>query len=222
MGIQERKEREKMQRREDIIDAAEKVFFEKGIEFATMDDVANEVELSKGTLYLYFKSKAELHFAICIRGLIILKEEFTKVVDLKKTAIENLVEIGKAYVQFAYENAEYFKIMMHFEGADEENCEGCPHEHSHKDDVMGYLNELLEIGKKEGSIRTDIKTAVLAHLLWSQTTGVLQFVSTKKIHMDMHDVSEEEIIQSHMELILNGIRPTNSPRIQTNFLTIKK
>ncbi|MFC2136676.1 TetR/AcrR family transcriptional regulator [Bacteroidota bacterium] len=210
MGIQERKERERQQRREDIVDAAEKIFFEKGIENATMDDVANEAELSKGTLYLYFKSKAELHFAICVRGLIILKEAFIKVVDPKKTAIDNLLEIGRAYVQFAKSFANYFKIMMHFEGADEEACEGCPHEHSHKDDVMGYLNELFDIGKKEGSIRKDIKSNVLAHLVWSQTTGVLQFAATKKIHLDMRDISEDEIIQSHMELILDGIKPTNT------------
>ena len=59
MGIAERKEREKLQRRKDIIDAAEKVFFYRGFESATMDEIAEKVELSKGTLYLYFKSKEE-------------------------------------------------------------------------------------------------------------------------------------------------------------------
>ena len=57
MGITERKEREKLQRREDILNAAERVFFSKGHKNSTMDDVAEEAELSKGTLYLYFKSK---------------------------------------------------------------------------------------------------------------------------------------------------------------------
>ena len=56
MGIAERKEREKLQRRNDIIDAAERLFFQHGFETPTMDDVAREAELSKGTLYLYFKS----------------------------------------------------------------------------------------------------------------------------------------------------------------------
>ena len=63
MGIAERKEREKEQRRKAILDAAEKVFFEKGLKYSTMDDVAEEAELSKGTLYLYFKNKEEL-FAV--------------------------------------------------------------------------------------------------------------------------------------------------------------
>ena len=64
MGISERKEREKEQRRKDIIDSAEKVFFEKGLNNSTMDEVAKQAELSKGTLYLYFKSKEEIHFEI--------------------------------------------------------------------------------------------------------------------------------------------------------------
>ena len=69
MGITERREREKEQRHNDIIDAAEKVFFSRGLEHATMDNVAVEAELSKGTLYLYFKSKEELYLAILLRSL---------------------------------------------------------------------------------------------------------------------------------------------------------
>ena len=67
MGIAERREREKDQRRNTILDAAEKVFFSQGINLATMDGVAEEAELSKGTLYLYFKSKEELFLGIACR-----------------------------------------------------------------------------------------------------------------------------------------------------------
>ena len=57
MGVVERKEREKELRSESIIDAAERIFFNKGFEHATMNDVAEEAELSKGALYLYFHAK---------------------------------------------------------------------------------------------------------------------------------------------------------------------
>lgn len=69
MGIAERKEREKQQRREEIIQAAEKVFFSKGFEKSTMDDIAERAELSKGTLYLYFKSKEDLHMAVARKAI---------------------------------------------------------------------------------------------------------------------------------------------------------
>ena len=59
MGIQERKEREKERRRQQIMVAAKRVFSNKGFNKATMEDIAQEAELSPGTLYLYFKNKEE-------------------------------------------------------------------------------------------------------------------------------------------------------------------
>jgi AcrR family transcriptional regulator len=61
MGIYERKQREKEQRKTEIINAARKVFSNKGFNTATMEEIASEAELSPGTLYLYFKNKEELH-----------------------------------------------------------------------------------------------------------------------------------------------------------------
>jgi AcrR family transcriptional regulator len=72
MGTAERREREKEERRNSILDAAEKVFFSKGVREATMDDIAEEAEVSKGTIYLYFGSKEEVYLGIDLRALKIL------------------------------------------------------------------------------------------------------------------------------------------------------
>ncbi len=69
MGIQERQERERERRRQQIIVATKKVFSEKGFNKATMDDIAGEAELSPGTLYLYFKNKEELYASLSLRIL---------------------------------------------------------------------------------------------------------------------------------------------------------
>lgn len=69
MGIQERKEREKERRRQQIIVAAKRVFSDKGFNKATMEDIAKEAELSPGTLYLYFKNKEELYASLSLRIL---------------------------------------------------------------------------------------------------------------------------------------------------------
>ncbi len=61
MGISERKEREKKERRRQIREAALHVFSLKGYEAATMDDIAERAELSKGVLYYYFSSKRQLY-----------------------------------------------------------------------------------------------------------------------------------------------------------------
>lgn len=55
------------ERKNQIMNAAEQVFTQKGIDEARMDDIAEQTGLSKGTLYLYFKSKDELMIAILDR-----------------------------------------------------------------------------------------------------------------------------------------------------------
>jgi len=62
MTVAERKHREKAQRREDILNAAEKLFFSRGYDNVLMDEIANEVDLTKATLYLYFNDKESLFF----------------------------------------------------------------------------------------------------------------------------------------------------------------
>ena len=69
MGIQERKERERERRRQQIIVAAKRIFKDKGFGRATMEDIAKEAELSPGTLYLYFKNKEDLYASLSLRIL---------------------------------------------------------------------------------------------------------------------------------------------------------
>jgi TetR/AcrR family transcriptional regulator len=207
MGIAERKEREKEQRKNDIIDAAEKIFFTRGFDNATMDDVAEEAELSKATLYLYFKSKEDLHFAICIRALLILIGMFKEAVSDSKSAFENLLEIGKTYVAFAHKHTSYFKAMLHFEskelhGTDCSSCllgdeDNCP---------LMFLIETIRKGQNDKSVRSDISAEIMGHILWSQTTGVLQVASVKKCDILKEKITAESLIYSHFEILKTGIK----------------
>ena len=63
-----RREREKQQRRQDILEAAKKVFADDGFDNANLDDIAARCELSKGSLYYYFASKEELFLSVLEEG----------------------------------------------------------------------------------------------------------------------------------------------------------
>jgi len=66
MSTTARREREKQQRRESIVDAAEKLFFSKGYDDVSLDDIAQEAELNRATIYLYLKNKEDLYFAVIL------------------------------------------------------------------------------------------------------------------------------------------------------------
>ncbi len=71
------------ERKSQIINAAEEVFTKKGFDEARMDDIAEETGLSKGTLYLYFKSKDDLIIAILDR---LIQREFKQLENIDVTA----------------------------------------------------------------------------------------------------------------------------------------
>ena len=82
MSLGKWKEREKEQRRNDIIDSARKFFADRDFDEVSMDEIAKDIGLGKSTLYLYFKNKEALYFAIELRGIQIwvemVKEEVKK------------------------------------------------------------------------------------------------------------------------------------------------
>ena len=208
MGIIERKEREKEQRRNDIIDAAEKIFFEKGLSNSKMDEVAEQAELSKGTLYLYFKSKEEIYFEIKLRAINILNAMFKESISENKTGFENCMEIGKTYVRFLNDYSNYFKVMVYFESNDCKVCEfrdKCENFFK-EDNPLNFFIQIINKGITDGSIRNDIPANVLAQALWAQTNGILQFVSTKQKILEFTGVEAEDIIYSQFEIIKKGIK----------------
>jgi TetR/AcrR family transcriptional regulator len=209
MGISERKEREKLKRRADILEAAESVFFSKGFEKSTMDDIADEAELSKGTLYLYFKSKEDLHLAVAV-GAIGLMDDLTKEIgNMKYTAMEKLVKLGWAFISFSKEYPDHMGSILKLEGIDLEKTSFS------LDDLkkviytrspVRLVMEFIEQGIEEKSIRSDIPPLLIAHTLWMQLLGVIQIVALKKGLFEMLELTPEALYKNHIELVLNGIK----------------
>jgi len=109
MTIKERKEREKEIRRQQIMDSAKKVFASKGFCDATVDEIAQEAELSPGTLYLYFKNKDELHAVLHIKILKVLIEKIENTYHQDKLSPEEKI---KALAKALYEVYETDPLIL--------------------------------------------------------------------------------------------------------------
>ncbi|NJK86043.1 MAG: hypothetical protein HC906_08865 [Bacteroidales bacterium] len=112
------------------------------------------------------------------------------------------------YIKFFKEYGDYFNILIFFEGNSNYNPGHSLYElmHGHEDDPMSFFVEMLRQGIKDGSVRSDIAPEVLAHTLWSQTTGILKLAKTKDFHFDIQNATEDDIINAHIKIILNGIK----------------
>ena len=209
MGIAERKEREKQQRREDIVQAAEKVFFSRGFDRSTMDDIADEAELSKGTLYLYFNSKEDLHMEVAHRAVSMLKDSMNRLMDPGENALEKLVKMGRATVDFYREFPNHMRSIMFLEGIGLQQISFSAEqvrEVIYKESPVGMVIGIIEQGVKEKLIRDDIPPAIIGHTLWMQMMSVMRFVTMKSAIFEMLDLTPADIYESHFKLVLSGIR----------------
>jgi AcrR family transcriptional regulator len=212
MGITERKEREREQRRNAILDAAEEVFFSKGIENATMDEVAVAAELSKGTLYLYFKNKNEMLHGIVGRGLEILLDFFKKAVSAHKKGLDKVKALGEAYSEFHQGYPDHFALMLHRETrvvdpdmtADSPNLCRC---NELGDKIFALMQEAVAVGVEDGTIRQDLDPFKLSLVLWGHTSGILTLARAKQpIIENIYGLKVEEIIGYSHQLIGEYLR----------------
>ena len=208
MGINERKEREKLRRREEILEAAEKLFFTKGIDHTTMDDVAEMAELSKGTLYLYFKSKEEIHWEITQRHLRKVVDDMEKAMKPGQNAIECLLTMAQVFVEHFEEDHAAAHSILFFQACDLKTLNLDMEEINRafiNDSPIHMVSEYVKKGMEEGLIRNDIPAEALSSTLWAQLLGVMQIITVKKELFELIHVSREAIIESHIKIVLNGI-----------------
>jgi TetR/AcrR family transcriptional regulator len=109
MSTKDRRKAEKDNRRNDILNAAESLFFSKGFENVSLNEIATKVHLGRSTIYLYFENKEELFFAIVLRGALILYKFVTEEVQKVDSSIEKLAAFRKAYYNFANNYPDHLK-----------------------------------------------------------------------------------------------------------------
>ncbi|MFQ6083887.1 MAG: TetR/AcrR family transcriptional regulator [Candidatus Aminicenantia bacterium] len=110
MGIKERREREKEMRKKQILKAGIKVFVQKGLEGATIQDVAREAELGRATIYYYYPSKKVILREILIRGINNFFEELTKDLEKAKNEIDMVEKIIFHFIEFFKKEALFIRV----------------------------------------------------------------------------------------------------------------
>ena len=190
MGIEERKEREKNKRKESILDAAIQVYLEQGYHGTTMEKIAKEAELSRATLYLYFKTKDE----IFVSAIVAFAEYFGGLLeDLygKKDTLENglLKELWRVFEKYYWKDPTRFNLSLYFHQS--EMVRGLTDELRRLLDRTGSmiyskLCLIVEYGINMGYFnRCNHKT--LAEVIWTSFLGVVHLENSKKaMHRKNH------------------------------------
>jgi TetR/AcrR family transcriptional regulator len=180
--IAERRGEEKERRRAEILDAAEALYAKTGWDALTVDQVARSARLSRALVYVYYRDKEELLFAIGERAMALLRDRFEEAAAGHALGLDKVEAIGRAYMGYAYEFPHYFDFCTRFQ-AHSVAVDPGSHEGACRitgDEVKGVVVRAIEAGIADGSIRPDIGQPVLfAMTLWAFTHGIIQLAMAK-------------------------------------------
>jgi AcrR family transcriptional regulator len=168
MTIANRKQREKEEMRMLILDAARKIFLDKGYYEASIRNIAELIEYSPGTIYLYFKDKDEIFHSLHEEGFRRLLEKMQPLAHVANP-FERLKAIGAVYLDFAQHNKDFYDLMFIMQSPidSEKDQDKWMMGHQTLEFLKNVLRQCQEIGHFKGM---DIN--FLSFTIWSAMHGM--------------------------------------------------
>jgi len=201
MGVKERRARQKKYLRQEILDAATELFVQERYENVSMRRIADKIEYSPTTIYIYFKDKADLLEQVCKETFARLVQKLSKIMEQPGEPLDRLKRGLMAYIEFGLENPQQYRttFMMPIP-------EGFDHEKYHEADSPGmqafsFLTRGLTECIKAGKLRA-INVELAAQTLWAGIHGITSLLIT---HNTFPWVGQEKVIHSTVDTLVAGL-----------------
>ena len=201
MGVKERRAREKEQLRRRILSAARELFVTEGYESVSMRKIADMIEYSPTTIYLYYEDKADLLDSVCKETLLNLLNTLDLLRKDKSDPVETLRKSGKAYVEFGLKYPQDYKLTFVVRPQFQKGL-GLQ-EGSVGEKVFNYLCAMVsECIRQKAFRQVDVETTGQA--LWSAVHGVTLLL------IDFPDfpwTEKDKLIDMVIHTMIEGLKP---------------
>jgi len=189
MSITERKQKEKQEMRQRILNGARKVFLQNGYEQASMRNIASEISYSAGVIYFHFKDKGEIFQQLHKEGFALLLKQF-RVLDSVKDPFERLKALGSVFIQFAQDNKDYYNLMFLVEEP-LKNSEESGFQIAKE--AIKYLHDLVVECQQAGRFK-DMDPSYLTFMILSATHGICALFCKDRT-MSFENKTDKELME---------------------------
>ena len=207
MGITERKEKEKLEIRRLILEASVKLFTEKGFDNVSMRKIAELIEYSPTTVYLYFKDKNEILYNLHELGFQKFSALNANLLEIKNPLVR-LHKMAENYVQFGLNNPEFYDIMFNqkapIDALDmKEICDWASGDHA----LMLLKNVIKECMEKGMIIEGDVNAISMA--VWGTSHGLVNLALSRRFEKLVEADQVIPMIHQSINWLLNTIDKIN-------------
>ena len=174
MSISDRKDREKSEMRRLILKASMELFVKEGYSGVSIRKIAEKIEYSPGSIYTYFKDKDSIFYALHIEGFELLYRQQVTSQSINDPR-ERLIAHGRAYIEFALKNQEYYDIMFIMRESIDIVCKDETLDWTHGQRSYELLRRNVTECQDAGMFKQQNVDSV-AFLLWSIVHGIASIV----------------------------------------------
>ena len=202
MGTKQRREREKEALRQDILDAARELFVKEGYENVSMRRIAEKIEYSPTTIYLYFEDKASLLFAICEETFAKLAKRMEAITQQHDDPVVALKKGCRAYVEFGLKYPNHYRVTF----INHPQLNVIPDKYLSEDSMgmraFACLRSAVEKCIRQGIFhQTDVEA--VSQIMWAAGHGVTSLLITKP-HFPW--VNKNQLIDLMLDSVIEGLK----------------
>jgi len=206
MGIAERKRKERQDRIDLIKKNARFLFQKQGFEATRMEDIAGCAEISKATIYRYFKSKNDLFYDIMQERLTNLNNAFLEICGRQEAPETTMMLISDRVLEFSIEESDIYHLVTSLKITDIKKLLS-PDKAGHLRQIMASNLKQVELviqrGINSGVFRR-IDAKVVAIIFWNMFMGINQF-QENRLDVGKNDYRKSTLVAAN-KLILAGLK----------------
>src|SRR6185295_4418317 len=202
MGPKQRRAREKEALRQDILDAARELFVKEGYENVSMRRIAEKIEYSPTTIYLYFEDKASLLFAICEETFAKLTRRMETITKQYDDPVKALKEGCRAYIEFGLKYPNHYRVTFMHSPNPDLAAKAQMHEGSMGMRAYGCLRAAVEeCINQEIFHRTDVEE--VSQIMWAAGHGITSLLISKP-HFPW--ANKKQLIELMLNTLIEGLK----------------
>ena len=179
------------------------LFVQEGYNGISIRRIAQKIEYSPGSLYTYFKDKDSIFYALHVEGFDMLYQKQLSTQSINDPR-ERLLAQGKAYIEFALENQEYYDIMFIMRESIELICREEDRDWTHGQRSYDLLKRNVAECQAAGMFKGQEKESV-AFLLWSVVHGIASIIIRRGSAMKNLNINDNKVIIANALGVLNEV-----------------
>jgi uncharacterized protein with PhoU and TrkA domain len=147
--------------------------------------------------------------AVAREAIRLLRAVTLKATEGEGNALEKLGKMGRACIDFSRAHPDHMKAIMTLEEMEPQALSVSSRDVQdlvYKESTVETVIQMVEQGVNEKLIRADIPAILIAHTLWMTVLSIVRFVTMKPGLFEALELSQDQILESHFELVLNGIK----------------